>query len=286
MSDIDARLTEIAARLSVVPLEEFVSARASEATAADDSALAAAVRRLRKPVLAAWVVNVLAAEAPDVLQPALGLAAELRDALDAGDAAALGDLTARRRSTLRSLTAEALDRAARRGAHVSPAVRDSVERTLNAALRDPDAAAAVASARLLRPIDATGMESPDLTDAVSGPFDAAAPTGDAAPTDELAERRRRRDAEREAREAARHAQAAERELTRAAERGDLARRRAEELDERLRALDAERAQLESEIAAAREDVDRLDAEVGDLRSAARKAAADAEKAERRLTSKS
>ncbi|MFS0868281.1 hypothetical protein AB3M83_13215 [Microbacterium sp. 179-B 1A2 NHS] len=270
MTDTDAELARIAAALSILPPDEFVAARGAAAKATDDTSLAAAVKKLRKPVLAAWVVNLFAAEASDTLTPALRLADELRDAVDAGDSAALTALTRERRRTLRELTRAALDLAGSRGVDVSAAARDAVERTLDAALRDPDAAAAVASARLLRPIEATGMESPDLTDAVSGPYEPelAAP---APPSDELAERRERRAAERAARDAERHAQVAEKELDRIEQRWEEAQDRVTALDDRITELDAERDRLVADLDAARDAVDQLSAARKDARDEARAA---------------
>lgn len=266
----DARLTEVAARLSIVPPDDFVSERTSAAKEAGDRSLAAAIKKLRKPLLAAWVVNVLAAEDAATLTPAMELAEELRDALETGDAKALSALNTRRRQTLRDLTAAALDRAAQHGVDVSAAARDGVERTLDAALRDPDAAAAVATARLLRPIEATGMEPPDLTDAVSGPYDASTARSEP-PSDELAERRARRDAERAAKEARRHAEAAERELSRVEEKWQAAQERVTALEERIAELDRERDRLETEADRLRDEVDDLSAARRTARDEARKA---------------
>lgn len=268
----DARLIEIAARLSVLPPDAFVTARTAAAAETGDRALAAAVKKLRKPVLAAWVVNVLASTDADALAPATALADEFREAVDAGDGAALARLTARRRDILRQLVAAAMDAASRHDVEVGPAARGGVEKTLDAALRDPDAAAAVATARLLRPIEASGMEPPDLDGAVSGPFDpvAAAP----APTDDLADRRAKREAARAAAEARRHAESAERELRRVEEEWRAAQQRLADLEERIAALDLERERLEADADRARDDVEDL----GSRRTSARQDASQARKA--------
>lgn len=273
MSGIDDDLVRIARELCVAPQDAFAAARRDAADAAGDRSLAAAVRKLRKPVAAARIVNVFAASESDLWTDAQRLADDLRDALDAGDAKALGAVNAERRKTLRSLTDAAV---AASGEEVSGAVRDAVERTLDAALRDRQAAAAVMTARLLRPIEASGMEPPDLSGAVSGPFDAD--DAPAPPTDELAERRAKRDAARALREAERHALAAEREAARAEERVrseqdrvDRLERRVAELEEERRAVDADldesrrrfdEAAVASEArrrdaARAREEADRL-----------------------------
>jgi len=274
----DADLVRLAAELCVVPPEEFVAARTAAAAAADDPALAAAVRRLRKPLLAAWVVNLYASAVPAALGGALGLAEEMRDALASGDARGLSALNARRRKAVRELTDAALERAASHGVQIGPAVRDGVERTLDAAMRDTDAAAAVASARLLRPVEASGMEPPDLDGAVSGPFTVApggAAGAAAAQPDDLADRRARRDAERAAREARRRAEQAQHELARAEEGARAARERVGELEERLEALTAERDRVAADLGDARDATEQRAAALAEARAeadAARRAA--------------
>jgi hypothetical protein len=272
----DARLAAVAARLGVVPAGEFVAVRAAAAKEVEDPGLAAAIVRLRKPVLAAWVVNLLADHDAAALAPATELADEFRAALDSGDARALSALNTRRRHVLRELTDAAVALAADHDVVVSAAAREAVERTLDAALRDPDAAAAVMTARLLRPIDATGMDAPDLTDAVSGPFAPRSATTEA--TDDLTERRAARDAARATADARRHAEHAERELARVTERGNSARDRVAELEARLAHLDRERAHLQTELDAVASTV----AELADEQKAAREAARRARKAADRL----
>lgn len=275
-ADHDARLIEVAARLSVIAAEEFVAARRAASKEAEDPALAAAIAKLRKPVLAAWAVNLLAAHDPHALTPAAELAEEFRQAVDAGDARALGDLTTRRRRILGELAGRAVDLAAERDVEVGPAARVAVERTLDAALRDPDAAAAVASARLLRPIEATGMDAPDLDGAVSGPFEAAvAPAGD---SDELAERRAARDNARAAAEARRHAESAERDLARLEESLRSAQERVASLEKQLVRLEQERERFASEAETAQRELRVLSDQRVVARDAARRARRDADRA--------
>lgn len=274
--DHDTRLIEVAARLSVAPAGVFVAQRTAAAKDAEDRDLAAAIRGLRKPVLAAWVVNLVAAEDPQALAPAVELAEAFRDAADAGDARALAELTARRRGILHGLVDRALALAADNGVDVGATARAAVEQTLDAALRDPDAAAAVASARLLRPIEATGMDRPDLTDAVSGPFDAGAAEPDGG--DELADRRAARDAARAAAEARRHAETTEKQLARAEDRLAAARARVESLEERLAEIDRERARTANDLDAVQEEAAQLTEERTAARDAARRAKKAAEAA--------
>ncbi|OAH51111.1 hypothetical protein [Microbacterium oleivorans] len=276
-ADHDTRLIQVATRLSVAPAGDFVALRTEAAAEAADRELAAAIRKLRKPVVAAWIVNLLASHDPDALAPAADLADEFREAVDAGDGAALADLARRRRSILRGLVDRAVTLAAEAGADVGAAVRSAVEQTLDAALRDPDAAAAVASARLLRPIEATGMDAPDLSDAVSGPFDVASARPE--PTDDLAERRAAREAARAAAETRRHAESLERDLDRIEDRWRAAQERASSLEDRLAELDRERARLEDEAERARAEVEDLGEQRRRARAAATKARSAADRAD-------
>ncbi len=84
-SDLDA----IAAELYALPPAEFTAARNREAGMADRS-IAAQVKALRKPTVAAWAVNLLAREGQ--LGEALELSAALREAQEDLDAAELARL--------------------------------------------------------------------------------------------------------------------------------------------------------------------------------------------------
>ncbi|WP_216084923.1 hypothetical protein, partial [Shigella sp. SHS-8] len=127
-----AALDAIAAELCALPPDRFTAAR--NAKAAADPALAKAIKALRKPVVAAWAVNVLVQEGG--LADALALAAELREAQDDLDAAELGRLSKQRRALVAGLAKQAVARGADRGVTVSGAARDDVEKTINAAVMD------------------------------------------------------------------------------------------------------------------------------------------------------
>lgn len=93
---------EIAAELYAGPLEAFVSSRKARAAEADAS-LAPRILALRKPSIAAWVVNVFAQERAVQLGEALTLARELREAQEDLDAVALAKLGRERRALTRKL---------------------------------------------------------------------------------------------------------------------------------------------------------------------------------------
>ncbi|MFS0892631.1 transposase [Microbacterium sp. 179-I 3D3 NHS] len=250
----DPTLDEIATALYAGAPDDFVSARTARATEIASPELAKEVRALKKPSVAAWVVNVFAQERADQLGQALQLAAELREAQDDLDAPALAKLGRDRRQLTRRLAETAADLAESRGERVTSATREAVEQTISAAFFDPDAAAAVASGRLVRALEPTASAD-DIRASVVGEV-ALTPTAPEPPADELKARRLRRDAER-------RLNAAEKDLA-AAER-ELARREKElrSLQERADDLSDQAARLERELDALRTQVKRVHGDLPD-----------------------
>jgi len=175
-------LAGIAGTLYALPYGEFVAARTAAAkdvssagvTAAEQRALAAAVRALPKPSVAAWAVNMLAAHSPEILRELAALGTSMQAAQDALDAADLRRLAQQRRQLLASTVKAAQALAARHGRAISAAVATEVEQTLRAATADPGAAAAVQSGCLLRALSADGVDVVDLAGAVAVPGSHAA----------------------------------------------------------------------------------------------------------------
>ena len=265
----DATFEEIAAALYAGPQDEFVSSRRVRAEEVTDPDLAAAVRALRKPSIAAWVVNVFAQERAGQLGEALHLARELREAQDDLDAPALAALGRERRALTRRLAKTAADLAASRGERITPATLDAVEQSISAAFFDPAAAAAVASGRLLRTLTPSSTAS-DIGSAVAG----AAPVLESAesePVDELQERRTRRDAERRVAAAEKEQASAERELK--ARDATL-----QALQDRMQELSERTAQLETQLAQARAGMSRAEQELPAVEKSRADAAARAETA--------
>ena len=209
-------LDDIAAALYAGPPEEFTTARNARAKGLDDRVLAAEVKALRKPAVAAWVVNVFAQERAAQLGEALALAAELREAQEDLDAAALAKLRGERRAVTRRLG---------------------------------DAAAAVASGRLVRALEPSG-NADDLREAVAGTFPTLRPQAPR-PPDELQERRKRRDAERQVAAAEKDLAAAERALAKEDEMVQVLSDRAEELADGI-------AELEAQIETLHREADRVE----------------------------
>ena len=260
-------LDDVAAELYALPPAEFTAARNARAKAAPAD-LAKAVRALRKPIVSAYAVDLLVQEGQ--LGEALDLAAALREAQDDLDAAELTRLSRQRRALVAALSRQAVDLARDRGVSVSDSAASDVESTIDAAVRDPAAAAAVMTGRLVRPLVATGVDPVDLTDAVGGSIPGVAERA-APPRDDLAQRRARRAAEKALREAEREASEAGRHLTRAEAVLQKARERADHLAEREAELRADLERVQAEAAAADSAVSAAETERAQAATAAREA---------------
>ncbi len=164
-----AELLEIADELYALPLADFTPARDGRAKElkAEDAALAARVKALRKPTLAAWVVNVFVRRAPDQIGQVIDVGAALREAQASLDGDELRALTRQRRQLTAAVTTQARQIAGEEGIRVTSAVADQVEATLTAAMLDAEAAGAVRSGLLLTSLAPSGVGSVDLSGAVA-----------------------------------------------------------------------------------------------------------------------
>lgn len=264
-------LVEVAFELYALPPASFTAERNARAKAAkaDDPALAKRIAALRKASAPAWIVGQLVRHRAEKVGQVLELGAELRDAQQDLDAATLTQLTKDRRALTSALAREGGELAAAQEVNAPPAVLDEVSQTLQAAMADADAAAAVTSGRLIRALEVVGFDPVDLTDAVAGP----APDGSAAPApqvDELASRRARRAAERAVRDA-------EKALERATRASDEARRATAQHTRVRDEADKRLAELRREIEAAeRAGAQAEEALAEDAKSAEDAAAAEAD----------
>ena len=167
----DDVLADIADRLYAGALDDFVAARtaAAKEVANRDKRLAAAVRGLPKPSVAAWSVNMLARHRPDVLEGLGELGERMRSAQESLDASALRGLGRERRAMLADAVDIARTVARKQGRPVSDAIASDVEETLRALTADEGAASAVGSGRLLKVLSADGVNDVDLDGAVALP---------------------------------------------------------------------------------------------------------------------
>ncbi|GAA4532298.1 hypothetical protein [Amycolatopsis samaneae] len=278
----------------------FVTARnaaAREAKAAGDAALAERIRALRKPTLAASVVNRLARAGSTALAELAELGPALRDAHAKLAGAELRALTQRRHELIRQVMRAEVPR-------LSEPVAREVEATLEAVAADPETAGLALAGRLTSMVTQSGGEQwltfaaapaniktkrkpekeakkPPKEPAKTGPKPAKKVTS-LEPArrrreQEKAERERREAAERAKREReerdrlrrvaqtlARERDQARRELVRAERVAEQASTRAEELRTRL-------ADAETRAAQAGDDLDAARAAFDGAEEAARKA---------------
>lgn len=177
----ELELEGIAARLYALPFDDFVAARTAAArevaasapakgpAAKENRSLAADVRSLPKPSVAAWAVNMLAAHQPETLTELAALGQSMRTAQTALDASELRLLAQQRRQLLASAVRDAQAVAEQHGRKISGAIATEVEETLRAATADEGAAAAAQSGRLLRGLSADGVDVVELAGAVALP---------------------------------------------------------------------------------------------------------------------
>ncbi len=248
MSDVDA----VVRQLYGLRPEEFTAARdaAAKELSGDDRTR---VKGLRKPTQAAWAVNRLVRERPDVVEALAELGDRLREAQAQGDGAALRSLEAERRKASKA----ALDAAVQvTGLTASSAAMAGVTATLRAVPIDPDSAAAVLTGSVDRPLEASGF---------GGQVTAAAPRERRSDADRLASARAADERARQALEEARS------EL-------DDAEQAHDDAVEASAAATAERERLEAELEVAREAEDDAAARVRSTHKALRSAEEDADAA--------
>ncbi|WP_328423440.1 hypothetical protein OG470_11340 [Micromonospora sp. NBC_00389] len=275
---------ELVEQLYRTPPERFVAARdaaVSEARRAGDPTTARQLARLRRPTVAAWLVNLLAIHRPELVADLVQLADALRAAQRELRGPRLRELSAQRRAVVAALVAEVRKLAAAEP-DAPPASKlplAEVEATLNAALSDTEVAEQVRAGRLIRAASYAGFgevprpqlrlvtgdeEGPAVERPVRRPGAQRARPEEAAPRTDRAAERAERAAQRAARaERDRQRRALDRELARA--RTDQERAEAELTEatdhERdgtavLDRIETELAELERRRAVAEQDLSR------------------------------
>lgn len=164
-------LLSVADALYALPLAEFTAARDVRAKElkAGDKDLAGQVKALRKPSVAAWVVNLLVRREADEVAQVVTVGEALRQAQADLDAGQLRELTKQRRMLTAAVTTRARRLARAEGHKVTEAVAEQVEATLTAAMIDADCARAVRSGLLVGALAVTGVGPVELADAVALP---------------------------------------------------------------------------------------------------------------------
>jgi chromosome segregation ATPase len=161
VADERSPLEQVGDRLYALPPDKFIAARDEAVAAARESGdrdTADAIAALRKPTVAAWLVNLLALRRPDLLDELFELGAGLRQAQHELQGEQLRELSNQRRGVVSSLTNEA-GRLAREelGGKRENLPLSEVEVTLSAALADEEAAQRVREGRLQRSTSYTGF---------------------------------------------------------------------------------------------------------------------------------
>jgi hypothetical protein len=131
--------------------EDFLPTRTSrvrEARAAGDRELAARIGALRKPTVAAWLVNQVVWRYPDRLAQLTSLAEQLRAVHQHGDGERIRAAGRERQALLRSLDAVVREVASAAGLRLGADTVNQVTTTFQSALVDPAALRVVRSGRL------------------------------------------------------------------------------------------------------------------------------------------
>ncbi|GAB3969300.1 hypothetical protein V1634_20870 [Plantactinospora veratri] len=168
---------DLVERLYAAPPDGFVAAR-SEAVAAaragGDPATAREIAKLRKPTVAAWLVNLLALRRPELMAELVELSAALRGAQRELRGDRLRELSAQRRGVVGALVGQARALAEEADPRLAAGKLPlaEVEATLNAALADVEVAEQARSGRLVRATSYAGfgeVPRPQLRLIVGGP---------------------------------------------------------------------------------------------------------------------
>ena len=266
-----SELLDVADELYGLPLGEFTPARDARVKAHKGTDLAAQVKALRKPSLAAWVVNLFVRRDPDQVEQVLAMGAALREAQAGMSGAELRELTKQRRQLTAAITTQARSLAREEGVKVTESVADQVEATLTAAMVSARCGEAVRSGLLVAALATTGLDDGDVEAAVAVPQalgfaatrrEAEAPTApqlSLVPDPDADEKAR----ERARAEAQEHLDDAEAEVGEARTAHDEAVADVEELRARQLQIEAEIDELKRKIATLEDTYDEVDDELGD-----------------------
>ncbi|MCW2766906.1 MAG: hypothetical protein JWO11_2865 [Nocardioides sp.] len=180
-------LLAAADELYALGLAEFTPARDARAKELKtvDADLSKRVKALKKPSVAAWVVNLLVRHEADQVERVLAVGAALREAQASLAGEELRALTRQRRQLTAAVTSQARAVAKEHGTRVTESVAEQVEATLTAAMVDEDCAKAVRSGLLVTALTSTGVDRVELDGAVAVPealgFSATPRTDEAEP---------------------------------------------------------------------------------------------------------
>ncbi|MQA04275.1 MAG: hypothetical protein GEV07_16630 [Streptosporangiales bacterium] len=268
-----SRVEDVADELYGLHPSQFTATRdqrAKEAAAAGDKVAAKAIRALRRPSTSAWLCNMLQRHR----QAEIAELAELGEALRGAQATLAGEelreLAQRRRRFVDDLRAQARTVAAELEHPASETVLTEVEQTVQTALIEPDAAAALLAGRLTTALQPDASAMFGLPAAAPAAADTGAPPADF----QLAKARKEYDrATRFVHDAEQQAATCRREISAAEHRLTEAIARHEELVAALEEAERDRTAAERRVAAAEEAATAADDAVDQARTKAKQAKA-------------
>jgi hypothetical protein len=265
---------DVVAQLYSVPPDEFMAKRAELADAArkdGDDAAAQTISKLRKPTVAAWIVNALVHEDGSLADQLADLGDRMRAAQDALDATRLRELSNERRKLVDRMTTAAFKKAERRDPPA--ALRDEVSGTFDAAIADDGIAGRLGQLQRAEQWSGFGFlpsGTPQLTVVRGGRDEKPAKKAPAKPKLSAAERRKQERALTYARDA----------FTQADVAFDEANRTERQLGDQVRQLTKKVARLQGRLDEARADLEQARKDSASAKSARREARSALDRAER------
>jgi hypothetical protein len=169
---VTAQAASPAEELYGLPAAEFTAARdrmAVERRRAGETAVAAAIKKLRRPMASAWSVNQLARVDSERVAELLDIGEEMRTAQARLDGEQLRRLSQDGQRIIAELGRHARRIAGEADQPLSEEGGREVDETLRAALADPEAGEAVRSGCLVRALRYSGFGPVDLTGVAAGP---------------------------------------------------------------------------------------------------------------------
>jgi hypothetical protein len=258
--DLEAVATELYG-LAPADFTNARDARASEAKRAGDRELARAIGKFKRPIVSAWLANVLVRERGNQVQSMIDLGAALRQAQARLAKDELRKLQRERRRAIAALLDDAEGLARDRGEGISSAVARDLEATLEAASLDPEAATALKAGLLTTGLRYAGLGWSDTNDGSSLWTETSEPTTAASPRDNsdavlppadqalrLAAVEARRDAEARLAEARRQVDEGKRHVAQETRDRDAWRRKVADLERQLDDARAEVQKAEHRVA--------------------------------------
>lgn len=272
-------LDSVADELYGLALSDFTptrNARAKQARADGDPALATQIQQLAKPTTSAWLVNALARELGEELEPLISLGRDLREASSNLSGDELRALTRQRHQVVHALVQQARSVGAAAGQRVSETVANEVRQTLDASLADAGVAEAVLSGRLTQPAEYAGFGEPT---GISWHGQSrrrptrrqATPGGDAGAEVADLTAHRRASAEKALNEAARRLRSAQSARESARQDRERAARELEVAEQRVEQLRTDLAGAERDVTGAEDAIRAAGETLGRAEEAARKA---------------